>query len=143
MEYSAKKALFIGALCLLILLAACGEVKTLDTGIGSFEYEQSFMQSIENETTGTAVPESGHIFLVIHLTPADNTEVSLDEVADYFLGGTQAVLADETYGLYCVAHERIDGSRIRHGLVFEVIDNNYANAAEMPTVQMVLPSAPQ
>lgn len=145
MRNYAKKALLIWALSLLILLAACGEVKTIDTGIGSFEYGQSFMQSIDNETTpsGTIVPASGNIFLIITLTPAEGTQVSLDQAEDYFLGGTKAVLAGETYALFCVAHERIDGAHIRFGLVFEVADNGYADAAELPAVQLMLPSAPQ
>ena len=144
MKTRAKKTVLLLALCLCLLLAACSETKPIETGIGEFEYGQVFMDKLEDQAKGIElVPEQGNIYLVVYLTPAAGNEVTLDDADSYFLNGTKAVLAGETYDLYCLAHEQVDKSYIRFGLVFEVADNGYMDAAEQPVIQLLLPSVPE
>lgn len=141
MKSNAKKAILAATVCLCLLLAACGEVKPLETAIGSFDYGQTFMSALESEGVDTAAPTQGNIFLVVYLTPVEGEAVTLDTAEEYFLRGTSAVLAGQTYPLYCLAFERIDGAAERFGLVFEVAAAGYADAAEQPTIQLLLPPA--
>jgi len=121
--------------CLILLVTACAKAEPIVTDVGSFEYSQDFMHSIDD----TAAAQ-GNTLLVIYLKPADGTNLDLDAAEDYFFGGTQAVLADNTYDLKCIAFEQVDNAYVRVGLVFEVADNGYEDAAEQPTVRLLLPS---
>lgn len=130
-----KYNLLILVICLILLVTACAKADPIATDIGSFEYSQEFMQSIDD-----TVAAQGNTLLVIYLKPVDGTNLDLDAADDYFFGGTQAILADNTYDLKCIAFEQVDNAYVRVGLVFEVADNGYEDAAEQPTVQLVLPS---
>ena len=130
-----KYNLLILMVCLILLVTACAKADPIVTDIGSFEYKQEFMKSIDD-----TVAADGNTLLVIYLKPAEGTNLDLDAAEDYFFGGTQAILADNTYDLKCLSFERVDNAYIRVGLVFEVVDNGYEEAAEQPTVQLVLPS---
>jgi hypothetical protein len=121
--------------CLVLLVTACAKADPIVTDIGSFEYSQEFMKSIDD----TAAAE-GNTLLVVYLKPAEGTNLDLDAAEDYFFKGTQTILADNTYDLKCIAFEEVDNAYVRVGLVFEVVDNGYEDAAEQPTVQLVLPS---
>jgi len=50
-------------------------------------------------------------------------------------------LAGETYDFKALAYEKVDGSYIRYGLIFEVKDNGYSEKAEQPQVKLILPQA--
>lgn len=144
MKTRAKRITLLLAICLCLLLAACSEAKPIETGIGEFEYGQVFMDKLEDQAKGIElVPAQGNIYMVVYLTPAADNEVSLDDAESYFLNGTKAILAEQTYDLYCLAHEQVDKSYIRFGLVFEVTDNGYLDAAEQPVIQLLLPLVPE
>lgn len=129
--------LLVLAICTVLLLGACSAQEPIVTDIGSFEYEQTFMSQI-----GDTVPAEGDTLLVIYLTPVDGTKVDLDAAKDYFYNGTKVKLAGETYDFKCLAYEQVDSSYIRFGLVFEVKDNDYAEATEQPVVELILPPLP-
>jgi hypothetical protein len=38
-----------------------------------------------------------------------------------------------------LAYEKVDGSFVRYGLVFEVIDNDFENAKQLPETSLILP----
>lgn len=144
MKIKEQIILLILAVCFFLILAACGEAEIIETGIGNFECSQKFMESIESLSfKDNVMPAEGNIFLVISLTPAEGTELSLDSAQQYFLNGTKAVLSGETYNIYCVAFERINSLRERLALVFEVKDKGYSDKGEQPTIQLKLPSAPK
>lgn len=128
----------LAAIGMALVLTACSSPEPIQTGIGSFEYEQTFMSQIED-----TVPAEGNTLLVIYLTPVDGTQVDLDAAKDYFYNGTKVKLAGETYDFKCLAYEKVDNSYIRFGLVFEVKDNGYAEATEQPTVELILPAVPE
>ncbi len=132
-----KKTNFIILIvCLILLVTACAKAEPIVTEIGSFEYSQKFMSSIDDVTAA-----QGNTLLVIYLKPAKGTTLDLDKAEDYFFKGTQATLADATYDLKCLSFEKVDNAYEQIGLVFEVADNNYEKAAEQPVVQLILPSA--
>jgi len=126
------------AVLMAVTLSACSSPEPIETAIGNFEYQQTFMSQI-----GDTVAAQGNTLLVIYLTPVDGTEVDLDTAKSYFYNGTKAELAGETYDFKCLAYEKVDGSYIRFGLVFEVKDNGYAEATEQPVVKLMLPSLPK
>lgn len=130
-----KYNLVILMVCLILLVTACAKADPIVTDIGSFEYSQEFMPSIDD-----TVAADGNTLLVIYLKPVEDTTLDLDAAEEYFFSGTQAILADNTYDMKCIAFEQVDSAYIRVGLVFEVADNGYEDAAEQPTVQLVLPS---
>ena len=125
------------AVVLAVALGACSAPEPIKTDIGEFEYEQTFMPQI-----GETVAAAGNTLLVIYLTPGEDTTVDLDLARDYFYNGVKAKLAGETYDFTCLAYEKVDGSYIRYGLVFEVKDNGYAEATEQPVVELLLPPLP-
>ena len=126
------------ALCAALLLSACSAPEPIQTGIGNFEYKQTFMAQIED-----TVPAAGNTLLVIYLTPVEGTPVDLDLAREYFYNGTKVKLAGETYDFKALAYEQVDKSYIRYGLVFEVKDNDYADSTEQPVVELMLPSLPE
>jgi len=123
-------------ICLIVLVAGCAKPDPIVTDIGSFEYSQEFMTSIDDVTA-----QSGNILLVVYLKPVEGTTLDLDAAEDYFFKGTQATLAGTTYDLKCLSFEKVDNAYVRVGLVFEVTDNNYEKASEQPVVQLSLPSS--
>ncbi len=135
MKKTKKFDLLILVVCLLLLVSACSKADPIVTDVGSFEYSQEFMPSIDD-----AVAAEGNTLLVVYLTPASGTDLDLDAAQDYFFSGTKAILANETYDLKCIAYEQVNNAYVRLGLVFEVKDNGYTDSAEQPVVQLVLPS---
>ena len=126
----------VAALVMALVLSACSAPQLVETDLGSFEYEQKFMSQIED-----TVADQGNTLLVIYLTPVDGNAADLDTVKDYFYNGTKVELAGETYDFKCLAYEKVDGSYIRFGLVFEVKDNGYNEKTEQPQVKLLLPAA--
>ena len=147
MRSKAIKTATLIVLCACLLLTACSKAEPIKTPIGSFDYSQTYVTSIQNRFGGTEgsafVPAQGNIFLVVYLTPVGGSDVSLDEAQNYFQTATSAYLAGEAYELFCLAFEQIDGVSERIGLVFEVKDNGYEDAAEPPALKLELASAPQ
>ena len=131
-----KTNLLILIVCLVLLVTACAKAEPIVTEIGSFEYSQKFMPSIDDVTAA-----QGNILLVIYLKPAEGTTLDLDTAEDYFFKGTTATLAGATYDLKCLSYEKVDNAYVQVGLVFEVTDNNYEKTAEQPVVQLSLPSS--
>lgn len=130
-----KTYLIILIVCLVLLVTACAKADPIVTGIGSFDYSQEFVQSIDDVAAA-----DGNILLVVTLTPVEGTTLDLDAAQNYFFGGTQATLAGATYDLKCLSFERVDNAYEQVGLVFEVLDNNYEKSAEQPVVQLSLPT---
>jgi len=126
----------VAALAMAIALGACTGPEPIQTGIGSFTYEQKFMSEIEDLKAG-----EGNTLLVIYLTPAAGTAADLDAAREYFYSGTKMELAGETHDLKVLVYEKVDGSYIRYGLIFEVKDNGYSDKAEQPQVKLILPQA--
>ena len=124
------------ALVMAVALGACTGPEPIQTGIGSFTYEQKFMPEIEDLKAG-----EGNTLLVIYLTPAAGTAADLDAAREYFYSGTKVELAEETYDFKALVYEKVDGSYIRYGLIFEVKDNGYSEEAEQPQVKLILPQA--
>lgn len=142
MKNKEQAILLILSVCFFLILAACGEAVIIETSIGNFEYSQDFLQELESVSLDAALtPSQGNIFLLMYLTPAEGTELSYDSAEQYFLNGTKALLQGNTYDIYCVAFERINKSKERLALVFEVEDKDYANKSEQP--QLILPSVPK
>lgn len=131
-----KTNLVILIVCLILLVTACAKPDPIVTEIGSFDYSQKFMASIDDVTAA-----QGNTLLVIYLKPAEGTTLDLDIAEDYFFKGTTATLAEATYDLKCLSYEKVDNAYVQVGLVFEVTDNNYEKAAEQPVVQLSLPSS--
>ena len=125
------------ALVMAVALGACTGPEPIQTGIGSFTYEQKFMPEIEDLKAG-----EGNTLLVIYLTPAAGTAADLDAAREYFYSGTKVELAEETYDFKALVYEKVDGSYIRYGLIFEVRDNGYSEEAEQPQVKLILPQTP-
>jgi len=139
------KAILMAA-CVCLLLAACSPVEPIQTPIGSFDYSQKFVTSLQNRIDDTQgevyMPQQGKIFLVVYMMPAGGSSVSLDDAQSYFQRGTNVILDGETFGLYSLAFERVDGISERIGLVFEVKDKGYADTTEQPLLKLELPSTP-
>lgn len=131
-----KPYLIILIVCLVLLVTACAKADPIVTGIGSFDYSQDFVQSIDDVAAA-----DGNILLVVTLKPVEETTLDLDAAQNYFFGGTQATLAGAAYDLKCLSFERVDNAYEQVGLVFEVLDNNYEKSAEQPVVQLSLPAA--
>ena len=125
-------------LTLIIIMAlafcACTPSEPVSTALGEFLYEQEFMATVGDDTAA-----DGYTFLVVRLTPAEGTEVTLDEAHDFFYDNpTQAVVDGGTYDLYCLAYEQTAGNEMRFALLFEVEDNGYEDAKEQPAVTLKL-----
>ncbi len=120
----------------MVLTAAsgCSKAEPLSTSLGDFEYEQVFTKTLGEETAG-----EDSIYLVIYLKPAEGNAVTMDQAQEYFYSGVQARVAGLEYDLSFLAYEKVDESFLRYGLVFEVMDDNYENAKQMPEVTLILP----
>lgn len=129
-----RKILLVLIICVALLLCACSKAEPISTGLGDFDYDQEFTSQIDTETAA-----EGNTYLVVYLTPADGTEVTLDEARKYFLNGTKATVSEQTYDISFLVFERVDKQYIRFGLVFEVKDNGYEEAKEQPVVSLTLP----
>ena len=130
-----KVLLAVLVLCILTaVFSGCSKPEPIPTQLGNFEYEQRFSKTIGEETAG-----EGSIYLVIYLTPAEGNEVTLDDAQDYFYSGVKARVADLVYEMTFLAYEKVDGSFLRFGLVFEILDNDYENAKNHPEVTLILP----
>ena len=132
MKKSLRLLLLVLAVCT-VLLGACQMPETVSIALGEFRYKQEITPDL-----GDAVASEGHTFLVVYLTPAKDTEVTLDDAHNYFYGGTQANIDGSIYDLYCLAYEQVDAKTIRFGLVFEIPDNGYTST-DMPAVELILP----
>ena len=75
-----KYNLLILVICLILLTAACAKGEPIATDIGSFEYSQEFMQSIDD-----TVAQDGNTLLVIYLKPIDGANVDLDAARNNFV----------------------------------------------------------
>ena len=117
------------------LLYGCAPEEPLVTDLGAFHYEQEFVRSVDDDTAA-----DGNTFLVVRLTPADGTDVTLDEARAFFLldNTTQSVVDGATYDLYGLAYEQTGGSNIRFALLFEVEDKGYEDSKEQPEVSLIL-----
>ena len=131
-----KKYLLVALVIVMVLAAAagCSKAEPLSTSLGDFEYEQVFTKTLGDETAG-----QDSIFLVIYLKPAEGNAVTMDEAQKYFYSGVQARVAGLEYDLSFLAYEKVDNSFLRYGLVFEVLDDNYENAKQLPEVTLILP----
>lgn len=129
-----RKILLVLIICVALLFCACSKAEPISTKVGDFDYDQDFTSQIEDQTAA-----EGNTYLVVYLTPAEGTEVTLDQAREYFLNGTKATISDQTYDISFLVFERIDKKYIRFGLVFEVKDNGYEDAKEQPTVGLTLP----
>lgn len=129
-----KSILLVLVVIILTVFCACGGTEPISTKIGAFQYEQVFTKALGEETAA-----DGNIYLVVYLTPADGTEVSMDEAQKYFLNGSKATLAEQTYEIKYLAFEQVDKKYIRFGLVFEITDNNYEEKSNQPVVSLILP----
>ncbi len=129
-----RRVVLILAVCIILLFGACEKSLPLTTKLGDFRYKQEFTSSI-GEVTAT----EGNTYLVIYLTPDEGNEVTTDEAHEYFYSGTKTKIGGETYDMYCLVFEKIDNKFVRFGLVFEVVDNGYADAKEQPAVSLILP----
>ncbi len=138
-----KRFLLLLPLCLALLLSACAEAQEVETAIGKCTVSQDFVASIEANSGETITADAGNILLVITLKPAEGVVMDLDKADDYFLSGTKVNLAGQSYDLTGIAYERNNAGDtvIKCRLIFEVKDNNYADAAEKPQPELVLPSA--
>ncbi len=131
-----KKILILLTLVLIMTLAfcACTPSEPVSTALGDFFYEQEFMPSVGEDTAA-----DGNTFLVIRLTPAEGTEVTLDEAHAFFYDHpTKAEVDGVAYDLYCLAYEQVTGKGMRFALLFEVEDKGYEDANEQPTVTLKL-----
>ncbi len=131
-----KKYLLVALVIIMVLTAAagCSKADPLSTSLGDFEYEQVFTKTLGEETAG-----EDSIYLVIYLKPAEGNAVTMDQAQEYFYSGVQARVAGLEYDLSFLAYEKVDESFLRYGLVFEVMDDNYENAKQMPEVTLILP----
>ncbi len=140
-----KKYILPLLLCAALLLSACAQAEQIQTGIGKCAVSQEFETSIMANSGEEVKSGPGNILLVITLTPEQEVAVNLDQADEYFLGGTKAKLDSQVYDLKCVVYERKNAGDpvIKCRLVFEVKDNGYADAAEAPSVELILPSSQQ
>lgn len=129
-----RKALLVLVLIVILLFGACSAPEPIDTELGEFHYEQAFTKQLDDETAS-----DGNIYMVLYLTPAEETQVTLDEAQDYFFSGTKAEVSAQTYDMEFLVFEKIDGEYVRFGLVFEVVDYDYEEAKEQPIVKLMLP----
>ncbi len=131
-----KKNLLVVLVIIMVLAAftGCSKAEPLSTSLGDFENEQVFTKTLGEDTAG-----EGNIFLVIYLKPAEGNNVTMDDAQKYFYSGVQARVAGLEYDLSYLAYEKVDDSFLRYGLVFEVMDNDYENAKQMPEVTLILP----
>lgn len=139
------KRLILPLLLCAVLLAACAQAEEIQTGIGNYTVSQDFETSITANSGEQVNAAGGNILLVLTLTPGEGVALDLDQADDYFLSGTQATLDGQTYDLKCIVYERANAGAtvVKCRLVFEVKDNGYADAAEQPDVELILPSSPQ
>ena len=127
-------ALLILAVFAAALFCGCAQEEPIETDLGAFHYEQEFVRSVGDDTAA-----DGNTFLVVRLTPADGTNVTLDEARAFFYdNNTQSVVDGVTYDLYCLAYEQTGGSNIRFALLFEVEDKGYEDSNEQPEVSLIL-----
>ena len=140
-----KKFILPLLLCAALLLSACAQAEQIQTGIGNYTVSQDFETSIAANSGETVAAAEGNILLVLTLTPEEEVAIDLDQADEYFLGGTQVKLDEQVYDLKCVVYERKSAGDpiIKCRLVFEVKDNGYADAAEQPSVELILPSSQQ
>ena len=140
-----KKFILPLLLCAALLLSACAQAEQIQTGIGNYTVSQDFETSIAANSGETVAAAEGSILLVLTLTPEEEVAIDLDQADEYFLGGTQVKLDGQVYDLKCVVYERKSAGDpiIKCRLVFEVKDNGYADAAEQPSVELILPSSQQ
>ena len=131
-----KRILWILALVMIVaaVFGACAPPEPITTALGEFYYQQVFTPEMDEETAA-----QGNAFMVLYLTPAEGTEVTIDQAQDYFFGGTKAEISGETYDMAFIAFEKVNGEYIRFGLVFEIIDYDYENVKEQPVVRLMLP----
>lgn len=129
-----RKLLIVIIICLAFALAACAAPEPISTALGDFEYEQIFTPQL-----GEEVAADGSIFLVVYLTPVEGNNVTEDDAQEYFYRGTRARVEAQEYEMAFLAYEKVDGSFVRYGLAFEVIDNDYENAKQLPETSLILP----
>lgn len=129
-----RKLLVVIIICIAFLLAACAAPDPITTPLGDFEYEQIFTRSLGEETAS-----EGNTYLVVYLTPAEGNSVTIDEAQEYFYRGVSVRVDMQEYTMAFLAFEKIDGSFVRFGLVFEVADNDYENAKQLPETSLILP----
>ena len=129
-----RKLLVVIVICIAFLLSACAAPEPITTALGDFEYEQIFTPQL-----GEEVASEGNTFLVVYLTPVEGNAVTEDDAQEYFYRGTGARVDSEEYSMAFLAYEKVDGSFLRFGLVFEVIDNDYENAKQLPETSLILP----
>ena len=122
------------AAVLAAVFSGCTPDEPIETDLGSFYYEQEFVSSVGDDTAS-----EGNTFLVIRLTPADGTDVTLDDARAFFYNNpTQAVVDEAAYDLYCLAYEQTSDGNIRFALLFEVEDKGYEDSKEQPGVSLIL-----
>ena len=140
-----KKYILPLLLCATLLLSACAQAEQIKTGIGNYTVSQGFETGIMANSGEEVKAAEGNILLVLTLSPEEEVAVDLDQADEYFLGGTQVKLDGQIYDLTCVLYERKSAGDpvVKCRLVFEVKDNGYADAAEQPGVELILPSSGQ
>jgi hypothetical protein len=138
------KKFVLPLLICVLLLCACAKAEELQTAIGNYTISQDFVTDIQTNTGQDVTAAPGNILLVITLTPEEGVTIDLDRADEYFMNGTKATLDDQEYDIKCVVYERNSAGDpvIKCRLVFEVMDNGYAEAAEQPKVGLTLPSVP-
>ena len=129
-----RKLLIVIVICIAFLLTACATPEPITTELGDFEYEQIFTSQL-----GEEVAADGNTFLVVYLTPVEGNGVTEDDAQEYFYRGTKARVETQEYAMAFLAYEKVDGSFVRYGLVFEVVDNDYENAKQLPETSLILP----
>lgn len=129
-----KYGVLVCVVCIILLFCACQQSDPISTKLGEFEYEQEFLPSIED-----LVPAEGNTLLVIYLTPADGTDLDLDEAGEYFKSGTKVVVEEQTYDMCCLAYEKVNNKEVRCALIFEIADNGYSDTTAQPTISLILP----
>ncbi len=136
-----KKILLPLLLCTILVLNACAGAEQIQTQIGNYTVTRDFKEKI-TASSGEVTPAEGNILLVVTLTPEEGAVLDLDQADEYFMNGTKVTLDSQTYDIKCVVYERENAGDkvIKCCLVFEVTDNEYADAAEMPEIQITLPS---
>lgn len=129
-----RKLLVVIIICIAFLMAACAAPEPITTSLGDFEYEQIFTRSLGEETAS-----EGNTYLVVYLTPVEGNGVTIDDAQEYFYGGVSVRVDTQEYTMAFLAFEKVDESFVRFGLVFEVADNDYENAKQLPETSLVLP----
>jgi hypothetical protein len=137
-----KKILLPLLICAILALSACAQAKEIQTQIGNYTVNQDFETKI-TASSGEVTASEGNILLVVTLTPEEGVTLNLDQADEYFMNGTKVTLDSQTYDIKCVVYEREDAGDpvVKCRLVFEVKDNDYAEANEQPKIEITLPSA--